>query len=398
MRDPQDVLSDFDLDPAAVYLDHGAYGALPRVVAASWHEIRIEVESNPARFLRMEVLPRIARVRDQLTWALGIEQGSAALVRNVSEGISTVLASAGLRAGDEVLISDHGYGSVGLALRGHCHRIGARLVTVAFPVGADDSVVVDAFAGAVTARTRLVIVDQITSPTAAVLPVAQVCKAVRGAHPTGDVRVVVDAAHVPGTLPTDVDSLGADAWVGNLHKWMFTPRGCALLWVAEQWRERIRPLVLSWEIDAQFPVCFDRPGTGDYTGWLVAPHGLDYWNALGGWDQIERNVALVEAGQDLLAQRLGTSLQGLHATPAPTMRLVRLPEGTFRDEPGAVAFYERLSFEHRMEVAPVWFGGACYLRIAAQAYNTLDDYDRLGGALWSTPEVRSAAATSVSAS
>lgn len=398
MRDPYDVLSDFDLDPRAVHLDHGAYGALPRAVAQAWQDVRTEVETNPARFLRVDVLPRIARVRDRLTWALGIESGSAALVRNVSEGLSTVLASLDLEQGDEVLVSDHGYGSVGMALSGHCERIGARLVTVPFEVGVDDSVVVDAFAGAVNERTRLVVVDQITSPTAAVLPVAQVCKAVREAHPTGEVTLAVDGAHVPGTLPTDIESLGADTWVGNLHKWMFTPRGCALLWVAEHWRNRIRPLVLSWEIEEDFPVCFDRPGTGDYTGWLAAPAGLDYWSALGGWEQTERNAALVEAGQEVLAQALGTSLHGLHATPAPTMRMVRLPAGVFTDDAGAVAFYERLSSEHRIETAPVWFGGSCYLRIAAQAYNTLDNYERLAAALRSAPEVRSAAATRASAS
>ncbi|MBA2550073.1 MAG: aminotransferase class V-fold PLP-dependent enzyme [Nocardioidaceae bacterium] len=397
MRDPHDVLRDFDLDPGVVHLDHGAYGALPRVVARAWQDVRVEVETNPARFLRAEVLPRIARVRDQLTCSLGIERGSAALVRNVSEGLSTVLASLDLCAGDEVLVSDHGYGSVGLALRGHCDRIGARLVTVHFDVGADDSVVVDAFAGAVNTRTRLVVVDQITSPTAAVLPVAQVSKAVRAAHPSGEVTVAIDGAHVPGTLPTDIESLGADAWVGNLHKWMFTPRGCALLWVAERWRESIRPLVLSWEIDEEFPICFDRPGTADYTGWLAAPAGLDYWSALGGWDQTERNAVLVQTGQDVLAQALGTSLDGLHANPAPTMRLVRLPEGAFTDEAGAVAFYERLSFEHRMEVAPVWFSGSCYLRIAAQAYNTPSDYERLAEVLRSAPEVLPSAVGEMSA-
>ncbi|MDQ3629312.1 MAG: aminotransferase class V-fold PLP-dependent enzyme [Actinomycetota bacterium] len=391
MRDPDDVLGDFDLDPDVVHLDHGAYGALPRVVAQAWQDVRIEVETNPARFLRVEVLPRIARVRDQLTCSLGIERGSAALIRNVSEGLSTVLASLDLGAGDEVLVSDHGYGSVDLALRGHCDRIGARLMTAHVEVGADDSAVVDAFAGAVSARTRLVVVDQITSPTAAVLPVAQVCKAVRAAHPNGEVTVAVDGAHVPGTLPTDIESLGADAWVGNLHKWMFTPRGCALLWVAERWQQRIRPLVLSWEVDEAFPICFDRPGTADYTGWLAAPAGLDYWSSLGGWDQTERNAVLVEAGQELLAQALGTSLQGLHANPAPTMRLVRLPPGVFDGEAGAIAFHERLSLEHRIEVAPVWFGGSAYLRLAAQAYNTLDDYERLAGVLASVPPVRSAA-------
>ncbi len=268
-----------------------------------------------------------------------------------------------------------GTGAVRLAVEHWCERAGAVLRVAQVPLDADDAQVVQAYAAVTSKRTRLAIVDQITSPTAAVLSVTGVADAL------GDVPVLADAAHVPGTLPSDIAALGAAFWVGNLHKWAFTPRGSALLWAAPNWRERLHPLVLSWETGAGYPGAWDQPGTADLTGWAAIPTGLAYWHDLGGWHRTAASEALVLAGQHEVADLLGTSLDGLPPAPAPTMRLVRLPDGMLGG-PGAVdALYDRLSTEHHAECAPVWFGGEGFVRIAAQAYNDAEDYRRLGAAL-----------------
>lgn len=364
-----DLLEAFGLDPDVLHLNHGAFGVAPAVVrraAAAWRE---RAERNPHRFNRVEVSGLVAAARERAAGFLGVDASRAAWVRNVSEGVSAVLGSLRLGPGDELVTSTHGYGAVAVALGHHAARAGARVVEAAFPLGAGDDVIVAAYAAACSPRTRLVVVDRITAPTAAVIPVAAVAAAAGSGA-----RVLVDAAHAPGQLPDDIAALGADHWVGNLHKWAYTPRGSAILWSRPG--ADVTPTVLSWALDDGYAASFDSPGTGDYAGWLAAGDGLAYWAALGGWDAVARRADLVADGQKRVADALGTSLDQLPATPAPVMRLVPLPPGVLTTPAQADALYQALS-RRRVEVAPVLFGGAGYLRIAAGPYNTPDDYGRL---------------------
>jgi isopenicillin-N epimerase len=369
------LLEAFGLDPDVLHLNHGAFGVAPvavRQAAAAWRE---RAERNPHRFNRVEVHGLVATAREGAAAFLGIDPSAAAWVRNVSEGVSAVLGSLAFRPGDEVVISTHGYGAVRKALNHHAARAGARIVEAAFPVGAEDDVIVSAYAAACSSRTRLVVVDRITSPTATVIPVAAVAAAARGAAGAG-ARVFVDAAHGPGQLPDDIAAFGADHWVGNLHKWAYTPRGSAILWSRPG--AEVTPTVLSWQLEDGYAASFDYPGTWDYAGWLAAADGLAYWAALGGWDAVGQLADLVTDGQKRLAETLGATLDRLPVTPAPTMRLVPMPDGVLASAEHVDPFYQALS-RQRVEVSPISFGGAGYLRIAAAPYNTPDDYDRVAG-------------------
>jgi isopenicillin-N epimerase len=366
------MLDSFGLDPDVLHLNHGAFGVAPTVVrqaAAAWRE---RAERNPHRFNRVEVSGLIAAARERAAGFLGIDPARAAWVRNVSEAVSAVLGSLALRPGDELLIGSHGYGAVRKALGFHAARSGARVVEAAFPVGAADDEIVAAYAAACSPRTRLAVIDRITSPTATVLPVAAVAEAVAR---TGAL-VLIDAAHAPGQLDDDIAALGADHWVGNLHKWAYTPRGSAILWSRPG--ADVPPGVLSWQLDDGYAAAFDYPGTWDYAGWLAAGDGLAYWESLGGWDTVARLAALAGEGQRTVAEALSVSLDGLPAAPAPTMRLVPLPAGVLTVPGESDALYEALSGQG-VEVAPVHFYGAGYLRIAAAPYNTAGDYHRLAG-------------------
>ena len=369
------LLDSFGLDPGVLHLNHGAFGVAPvavRRAAAAWRD---RAERNPHRFNRVELPPLIAAARERVAGFLGIDRSRTAWVRNVSEGVSAVLGSLGLRPGDELVVSTHGYGAVGMALRHHAAQAGAQVVEAAFPVGAADAAIVSAYAAACSPRTRLVVIDRITSPTATVIPVAAAAAAVAG---TGR-SVLVDAAHAPGQLDDDIAAFGADHWIGNLHKWAYTPRGSAVLWSRPG--TEVTPTVLSWQLQDGYAASFDYPGTWDYAGWLAAPDGLAQWEALGGWQTVSRLADLVSGGQKRVADALGVPLDRLPAVPAPAMRLIPLPDGVLSGPAQAAAFYEALSRE-RVEVAPIHFEGAGYLRVAAAPYNTPDDYDRLADAVW----------------
>jgi isopenicillin-N epimerase len=361
----------FSLDPAVAHLNHGSFGAVPIGVQRAQQRLRDEMEANPLRFFAVGLAERIAHTRRHLATFLGADPEGSALVGNTTTGVALVLGSLDPRPGDEIVTTEHGYGSVRIAVDDLCDRTGAVHRIAPLPPAPTDDQVVDAVTGVVTGRTRLVIVDQITSATARLFPVARIAAALRPA----DVPVLVDAAHVPGQLPVDVTGLGADFWVGNLHKWAYAPRGTALFTVAARWRERIRPLVVSWEQEAGFPGRLEWQGTLDYTPWLAAPTGLFTLRTVGVDRVRAHNLDLVDYGQRVVGAALGADLPP--AAPGVAMRIVPLPPGHATDRDSARALRQRIADELSVEVNISAFQGRGLLRLCAQVYNRAEEYDRL---------------------
>ena len=364
------------LDPAVSYLNHGGCGVVPISVQRAQQRLRDETEANPVKFYAQGLLGRIIHTRRHLATFLGADPDGSALVPNATAGVSIVLGSLRLSAGDEVLLTDHAYGAVAIAVRRACRRSGATARTVALPLEApEDEVVARIRAALRPGRTRLLIVDQLTSATARVVPVHAVAAAARDL----EIPVLVDAAHVPGMLPVDVGSIGADFWVGNLHKWAFAPRGTALLAVAPGWRRRIDPLAASWEHDKGFPQSVEFQGTLDYSGWLAAPAGLYVLRTLGVDAVRTHNAALAAYGQRVIGQALGLSPAELPdpGHSAASMRLVPLPDGLATTQAEAHALRQHIADKLATETAVNAWGGRGWLRLSAQVYNRAEDYDRL---------------------
>jgi isopenicillin-N epimerase len=358
------------------YLNHGAFGAVPISVQRTQQRIRDETEANPLKFHAQGLEDRIIHTRRHIAAFLGADPDGSALVANTTAGVSMVLQSVRLEAGDEVLLTDHTYGAVALATRRQCRRSGATARTVALPLGAPDAEVVARIRAALRpGRTKLLIVDQVASATAQVLPVQAIAAAAR-AH---DIAVLVDAAHAPGMLPLDVAAIGADFWVGNLHKWAYAPRGTALLAVAAGWRRRIDPLVVSWEQDAGFPRSVEFQGTLDYSPWLSAPAGLFMLRALGVDTVRKHNAALAAYGQGVVGAALGLAASDLPDPGGPTasMRILPLPAGLGTTQAEARALRQHISEKLATETAVNAWGGRGWLRLSAQVYNRPEEYDLL---------------------
>ena len=366
----------FSLDPSVSHLNHGSFGAVPVVVQRAQQRLRDEMESNPLRFFTQGLVDRIAHTRRHLATFLGADPDGTALVGNATTGVAVVLQSLGLRAGDEVVTTDHGYGAVTFSVERECRRTGAVSRTLRVPLAASDEEIVEIVrAGLRPGRTRLLIVDQIASATARLFPTA----AVVGVAREHGVPVLVDAAHAPGMLPTTVASIGADFWVGNLHKWAYAPRGTAALVVAEPWRERIEPLVVSWEQEAGFPGRVEWQATLDYTPWLAAPAGLFALRSLG-LDRVRaHNAALAAYGQRVVGDGLGVAPADLPEPGGPTlaMRLIPLPYGVATTMDAAKELQVRIAERLAAEVAVMSWNGRGWLRLCGQVYNTPDEYDRL---------------------
>jgi isopenicillin-N epimerase len=363
------------LDPAIAYLNHGGFGAAPREVLAAQQAWRDAMERNPTGFLVRELPAHLDLVRARLAEFLGADAGGLAFVGNATTGTQTVLARFGLRPGDEVLTTDHCYPAVLAQLQAAVAARGAelRIAEVPLPAG-DQATLLAAVTSRLGPRTRLVVVDHVASCSGLVFPVEQI---VAECHRHG-IAVLVDGAHATGQLAVDLGRLGADFWVGNLHKWVCAPKASAVLQVAPPWRETIRPLVVSHGFTGGYQAAFDWTGTVDPTALLAVPAALDFFGRAG-WQAVrEHNDDLAGRGAELVAERIGTSVPGGDGLTA-AMRLVQLPRELTETE--ARALETRLLAEHGIIVPATYHGGWRWLRLSAQLYNSIGDYERLADAL-----------------
>ena len=366
---------EFLLDPSWDFLNHGSFGACPRAVLGAQRRWQDALEAQPVRFLVRELPGLLHALRARFAAFLGGDPAGLAFVQNATTAVASVVGSAPLGPGDRVLTTSHRYFAVRQALSRGAAVGGWGVDEVALPafIG-DDEAVMDAIFSAVVPSTRLILVDALTSPTALRLPVARICAEARARG----ILTVVDAAHAPGHVPVDLAAIGADWWLGNLHKWLCAPKGAAVLWVAEAHRARTHHAIPSHGFRQGLSAEFDWPGTFDPSAWLAAGDALDLHEAWGGPALMQANHALAAYGLAQLCAAL--DLQPAHAdSPARygAMASLRLPIACELAAPLAAALVAR-----RFELPVQPFEGAAYLRISAFApYNTPDQYDRLAAVL-----------------
>ncbi|HEY0636819.1 MAG TPA: aminotransferase class V-fold PLP-dependent enzyme [Pseudonocardiaceae bacterium] len=348
-----------------VHLNHGSFGAVPVAARAEQGRLREQMERAPDRWFR-GLAARVAAARLATAEYLGTDPAGLALVPNASAGVTVALDALRAAPGDVIVYTDHAYGAVELAIGRVCARLGLRPRRVHVPLAAPAGEVVELL-GAALDGACLLVVDQVTSATARVFPVAELGALCR----ERGVPLLVDGAHAPGMLAGPVPDV--DLWAGNLHKWSCAPRGTGAVVASAPWRDRLRPPITSWNEAEPFPARFDVQGTVDLTGWLAAPVSYAELAALGA-DRVRRhNAALAGHAQQVLAAALDTAPAEV-ADPAPSMRLVPLPPGVGTTPAECQALQARVAGELRCEVALTSWRGQGFLRLSAHVHNCPADY------------------------
>ncbi|MFF6787569.1 aminotransferase class V-fold PLP-dependent enzyme [Streptomyces filamentosus] len=359
----------FRLDERVAHLNHGSFGAVPVPVARAHRRIAAAAAADPDAFF-LGVPDLLAGARTRVAALLGADPDGLALVTNATEAANLALDALRLKPDDEVLVTDHGYGTVVAAAARR-----ARTVTVRLDPGlADEEAVREAVLAAVTPRTKVALLDLISSPTARIVAGPGLLRALAARG----VTTVVDGAHAPGML-ADPLAGGPDLWFGNLHKWGYAPPGSAVLAVAPALRDRVPAPVPSWEDHQGFPRSVEYRATADYTGLLAAPEGLELLEELGAGAVRAHNSALAAYGAGLLAR-----LPGVRPLPSDArlaMRALRLPARFARTKPEAEALREEVMTRLgcRVLIWPWADGGG--IRICGQVYNRPAEYERLAHGL-----------------
>ena len=368
------ALADWTLTDSKIHINHGSYGAVPRVAQEKQRALKATMDANPCTwFMGQPAL--IAQARTDVARFLAVDPAGLALVTNASAGVSTVLNSIHFPDGAEIVTTDHAYGAVLEAARRVALRHSGRVRVAAVPLDADAELVCELVMAQVTDKTALIVLDQITSATARSFPVEDISRA---AEARG-IPLLVDGAHAPGVLARPVPEING-YWVGNLHKAGCASRGTAALVARGRHAEGLHPLIDSWGFPHSFPESFDHVGTQDITSWLAAGTSFETIAERYGWDTYRNYARDLGDYAQAVIQEAFTAATGEDAAvdvgmPVDPLRLIRLPRGLATTHEDSHAVRAFISDELNFESAVTTFNGEGYLRLSVHLYNTAADFE-----------------------
>ena len=382
----------FPLEPDTTFLNHGSFGSCPLAVLEHQQALRMRLERQPVRFYQREFEPLLDEARAAIGEFVNANTDDLVFVTNTTAGVNTVVRSLPFEPGDELLVTNHEYNACNNALRVAAEKRRAQVVTIdiPFPIQ-DEQQVIDAVLEKATERTRLLLIDHVTSQSALVLPIKPIVDALneRG------IDTLVDGSHAPGMVPVDIGSLGAAYYTANCHKWLCAPKTAGFLYVRKDRQEIIRPLTISHGANSprtdrsRMLIEFGWMGTRDPSAALSVPFLIDYMSKLlpGGWNEIRaRNHGLAKAGRKIILQNLGIespapeSMLGSMATIPLSHPSLDNPYQSFKYQS---PWQERLIRDHNIEVPLFpWMNFPDHVvRISAQVYNQPSHYQKLADAL-----------------
>ena len=371
----------FLLDPQIHFLNHGSFGATPKPVFEECQNWQLRLERQPVLFLGREWNELMKESRSALGAYLNADADDLVYIPNATHGVNIIARSLDLESGDEILTTDHEYGACDYTWEFVCGKRDAKYIhqPISLPVISEDEIVEQFWRG-VTARTKVIYLSHISSPTALRFPVEKICQRARQAG----ILTVVDAAHSPGQIPVDLQELGADVIFGNCHKWMLSPKGAAFLFVRRELQPLVEPLIVSWGFKptpetttgSRFIDLLQWTGTKDPAAALTVPAANKFMRE-NDWDTVRLicRTQLRQALERICALSGLPPLYPLDSDFYSQMGIAPLPQSDL------AILKRRLYDEYRVEVPMIQWQNRQFIRISVQAYNTQDDIDALLTAL-----------------
>lgn len=369
----------FLIDQRITFLNNGSFGATPRIVLEYQDAIRKRMEMQPVNFM-VHQLPILLRDSLQkIAPFIGANADDLVFVDNATTGANVVIQSLmhKWKKGDEILTTNHVYGAVRTTLHHAMSITGAKLIeaNVPFPI-ADPQECIDAISRHLNARTKLLVIDHVTSPTGIIFPIEEIIRICKKKK----IPVFVDGAHAPGMIPLDLNELGADWYTGNFHKWVYAPKGCAVLWTHPKHQHMMHPTVISHGYKMGYHQEFDWVGTKDHSAYISAPLGMKLHQAMDSEYLMMAFQAKAIAMRNMIAESWKTKV------PSPdsmigSLASIEAPYHLQYDGDDALmyaqALHDILWNDYKIEVPVIPFAGKIWIRISIQVFNQLKEYIRL---------------------
>jgi isopenicillin-N epimerase len=373
------VHADFLLNPEITFLNHGSFGACPKPIFEDYQQWQLQLERDPVQFITKKNAAALKAAREALGAYVSCAADDLVFTPNPSYAINIIAKNLVLEPGDEILTTDLEYGAMNRTWDYYCEKAGAvfRKQKISLPLTSKAAFVADFFAG-LTPRTKAIFISQITSMTALVLPVAEICARAKELG----LITIVDGAHAPGHVPVDLAQLEADIYTGACHKWMLTPKGSAFLYVRKEMQAQFDPLVISWGYasdnpgPSQFLDYHETQGTRDMAAFFTLPKAIAYLKD-NEWDKRSKRCReLILRNYQVVCDLLGT--EPICPVNGDFLgQMCSIPVRT--DKP--VELKELLYTEYKIEIPVFVERNRTYIRISIQAYNSQADIDTLIEAL-----------------
>jgi isopenicillin-N epimerase len=375
----KEIRKEWLLDEDIIFLNHGSFGACPRSVLAIQREWQERMESEPVRFMTRELPIHLEVARAELATFVGSRAEDLVFAQNATDGANAVLRSLlpTFKPGDELLTASHAYRAVRQTMVYVAGHSGATVVDaqVPFPIKNAEEVT-EAIARAITPRTAFAAIDHITSPTGVIFPIKQIIALFK----ERGIPVLIDGAHAPGQIDLDLNTLGADYYIGNCHKWLYAPKGAALLWVDKKHQSKIHPTVISHYLGGGYQTEFAWTGTLDPTAWLSIPAGIEFHKKLAAAGSRKYTRKMLLDARREISDALGVPLAAPEEMLANLCTFL-LPQDPDATEERVLRLHDILFDEYHIEIPAMNANGKLYVRASSQVYNDCSDFDALKTAL-----------------
>ena len=371
----------FLLDSELIHLNHGSFGACPKPIFDSLVSWQKKLELNPVKHLAFDIYKYLENSREHLSKYINSDKDDIVFFPNPSTALNTVIKSLDLKYGDEILTTNHEYGALDKTWNFICEKTGSKYIkqNIKLPFQSKKDFI-STFVAGINEKTKIIFISHITSPTGLVFPVEDICKIAK----ENNIFCIIDGAHVPGHIDLDIKQLDPDIYTGACHKWMCAPKGTSFLYAKKEIQDFIDPLVISWGYDSDAPTDLlanmmspskylsyhQWQGTQDPSSYLTIPDVINFLNQ-NNWEKVSKNCHRlnIEARKmvnNCLNQRAISSDKFIGQMSSIKIRC----EDTFK--------LQRIFYEDYKIIIPVvkWEDNT-FLRFSVQAYNSMEDIDKL---------------------
>jgi isopenicillin-N epimerase len=371
--------SQFLLDPTITFLNHGSFGACPKPIFEEYQRFQLELETEPVLFIQKKAAGYLKVAREKLSTYIGCDSLDVFFTPNPTFAINTIMRSLDLQEGDEILSTNHEYGAMDRIWSFYCKKSGAQYIrqNISLPVKSKEQLLEEFWKG-YNSKTKIIFLNHISSCTALVFPVKEICDRARELG----LITIVDGAHVPGQLDLNITELNPDFYTGTLHKWMLAPKGSSFLYVKKQFQNTLDPLIVGWGYESvspgesQFLDYQDYQGTRDVSAFLATPKVIEFLER-NNWSTIaKQSKAIVLANY----QRFCDLFQTQPLCPISEEFLVQMASVPVKTS-DPVGLKELLFNKYKIEIPVMSLNGNFYLRYSINGYNSQEDLDVLYAAL-----------------
>lgn len=374
-----DLKSLFLLDPQITFLNHGSFGACPKPVFEDYQNWQLLLEREPIQFITNTGIQFLNDSKKALSTFINCNTEDLIYMPNPTTALNTVIKNLDLKAGDEILTTNQEYGALDRTWDYYCGKVGAKYIhqKISLPLGSKEQFLAEFWSG-LTSKTKIIFISQITSPTALIFPVKEICDRAKELG----IMTIIDGAHTPAHIPLDLKDLDPDVFTGALHKWLLTPKGSAFLYVKKEWQHLMDPLIISWGYHAEFPSesqfqdYHQFNGTRDFSAYLTTPAALKFLDDHD-WESRKKECrSLLKEYYPIVAKEL----ESFVLCPLSDDYLGQICSIPIH-APNPIKLKQTLYEKYKIEIPVVTFSGETYLRISFQAYNGVKEIETLINAI-----------------